>query len=214
MRRRSLCAAAIWCGVLASSVGCRGSRPRVDAGKTQHNCANMRFINYVIWSYRQAYGRWPSDLRQAMYERHWVSGDFGPTLVHPSIPVIPGSKPPMSYHYICPSDETPAKAIMLYPNIRDDPELFVVVRADGTMDGLSADDFERELRAVGVDYGSLPTPGKLGGLWIVIGAIATVAVAVIVIFVIRSVKMRGYSGGIPRTQLGDSGDTILNYKKE
>ena len=72
------------------------------------------------------------------------------------IPAIPGLQPPTSFHYVpCPLG-APPRTVILYPNIRGENYLLYVLRLDGEIDLLTPEQYEKEIKALGRGYDSLP----------------------------------------------------------
>lgn len=118
---------------------------------------NMRAIQAAFLRYnRLSRGRLPKTLSEL------TSGPDAlldiSFLVHPAFPVVPGSDPPSSYRYV-PCEPTASSAkIILYPNAKPGTRHLIVLRYVHGTCSLAPEDYEKEIRALGEDYDSLPEP--------------------------------------------------------
>ena len=97
----------------------------------------------------------PVSLRQ-LVDTRWLEED---DLTHAAIPVVPGSDPPTSYHYVPCGREAPGDRIIVYPNARANRRFMggvYVLRRDMCIEELSAEEYEKQVRALGEDYRKLP----------------------------------------------------------
>ena len=139
--------------VVALTITGSSCQRRICILRRNYHKENLKIISYALLLYSDDHkGVLPASLSKL--QKAYLAQQEA--LVHPRIPIVPGSKPPTSYHYIsCEPDASP-ETIIVYPNYRGEGAPLCVLTYGGEIKELTPEEYEKAVRALGGDYDSLP----------------------------------------------------------